>query len=313
MYSRGLCIGLMVVAQSTFAMDWLKKPQYRSDAHKKPLFSKPATKNPTTGSRCAVDSLSIDQARARLKWATECRVISRKQVALLAHDFDDDLMPVPAARPRYPIFVRKGAVDDVKTADIWIPNLKTCKIPAKIVYASACESSCYTPDQKLLTPTGALAIAQAQAARIKAISVLARHATLDHIALVPQPIGRFISSIATTRHQILDLTMASGGTLRVTPNHPVVLDSGKIVDARHAKVGRALIHYKLGSDQIIDVQASVHVGRVYNVEPSSRDHRDNIVVVQSYLNGSNRYQNQFADKMTRIQLRASVDDALVSP
>jgi intein/homing endonuclease len=102
--------------------------------------------------------------------------------------------------------------------------------------------------------------------------------------------------------------MKSGGSLRVTAEHPLLTDDGIMRQAEDLKVGASLVRADGSPDAISSVEVSKIFGKVYNVRPTTVDYTSNIVVAGGYLNGSVRYQNEFLDMINALILRRALAD-----
>jgi hypothetical protein len=140
---------------------------------------------------------------------------------------------------------------------------------------------------------------------------LSEGSSLEKTSLQDQEIEAFISG--ATKETVFSFTTDTGKKLRVTGNHPLVLDNGLVVEASTVKTGFALLGIVEGteslvkSEKIVSVQEEVYEGTVHNLQPVSTKRIENIVVAQGLLNGSNRFQNEWSQREYRIRARASHD------
>ncbi|KZN41274.1 hypothetical protein N482_20665 [Pseudoalteromonas luteoviolacea NCIMB 1942] len=151
------------------------------------------------------------------------------------------------SRVYYPSFYKPGNFNDWWRAP-------TSKAPActnngytGIIH---CLSSCYTPDQKLLFAEGELAIFDAFTRRVSRIVTLSDDATLDSLAHTVRDVDAYSESVRDVEHGILHIKTASGGSIKVTLNHPLLISSGHLKNAEDIKVGDALIAENGDFDQI---------------------------------------------------------------
>ncbi len=100
--------------------------------------------------------------------------------------------------------------------------------------------------------------------------------------------------------------MRSGGTLKMTPNHPLIAADGSMKLAKDFKVGQSLVRLGGHPDEIVSMHDSIHFGKVYNVFVKSNDLHHNVVVTNGYLNGTAFYQNEGAGNLNRQILRGKL-------
>ncbi len=291
---------------------WLQSPKYRADANGKVLFTSPSVNIMDVATRCEQDSLSPEEARQRLQWALNCKVLPKGLIVKMMVEYNDDGEAIPISNPYYPIFLDKDSVLRLEFKALWKPNLASCAVPPNIAYATSCRSSCYTPEQMLSTAEGEQEIAQAQAERTPVIKTLDTASSSDEIVLKDSEVGSYVRSLTDTFHDIRHFYTASGNEIRVTTNHPLVRGDGMMVTADTLKVGDSLMSVDSGADEIVGIMPEEFYGKVYNVEPKSLKASSNVVVVQGFLNGSARFQNTFSNLLGRYSLRDSIPEGLVT-
>lgn len=255
--------------------------------------------------RCSEDSLAPAQAIERVEWAARCGHIT-------AEDRHDALYTgaanSPRPRPEYPLF----ATDDLNA--FWqapVARGAACAVPGGYTVQGFCTSSCYTPDQVVLFSEGFTPIGEAHQAGLETIVALDSESTLERLLYTELPVDAYTSEFRDTWHDILVFKMLSGGTLKVTPNHPVVDREGKVRAAETMKVGEALVHYETGPDAILAIDRTRFFGKVYNVAPKTEHLASHIVVAQGYLNGSAFYQNDGVDYLNRKIVRQRLAENLL--
>ncbi|HSS03477.1 MAG TPA: Hint domain-containing protein [Kofleriaceae bacterium] len=165
-----------------------------------------------------------------------------------------------------------------------------------------CTASCYTPEEQISFAGGEQSILDAMTAQRTGVTTLTPDSTLDKIRLTTDDVASYTREIHDSTHVIFEVRTASGGLLRVTDKHPVIVGDGRIVEAQSLKVGDKLIKPDGSRDPIASVAKTTHFGKVYNLKPKSTNHVANILVAQGYLVGSSRYQNEDVEYMNRIIL-----------
>jgi len=229
------------------------------------------------------------------------------------------------ARPLYPTF---GNNADINVSTQIFPNpnysLLDCglytnaagTIPANTSVTGFfvngfCTSSCYTPDEQVSFASGDQPIAKALDGMITGVKTLTADSTIDNFALQTDDVQSYTREIHDSTHVIFDIVTKSGGELKVTDKHPVIVDSGRVVEAQSLKVGDKLIKADGARDVIISVTKTSYFGKVYNLKPVSLNHVSNIIVAQGFLVGSSRYQNEDVDYMNRVILGRSIPKSVI--
>lgn len=138
-------------------------------------------------------------------------------------------------------------------------------------------------------------------------------AELNNLAYTVKDVEAYSESITDIVHDIRVLNMASGGQLKVTENHPLLVSTGHMKTADNISVGESLIYQDGNYDVITSIDDIDFYGKVYNVQPDASDASLNgqIVVAQGYLSGSMYYQNEGADLTNRLLLRSNIPDSLL--
>ena len=267
--------------------------------------------------RCSQDSLSNDQSIGRYAWMLKCQ----DQVPAIK-DFLTEFasyQSTSTASMDQPFLLYKNRMvyaTFMNTAftpeKVWKAPVKasaSCEIPATAYIAAVCTASCATPDQQILAEaarTRKLAyapIGAAWAAQLRAVATLTANSTLSSAQVKRTPVDQWVTELVDGRHQILDFHLKSGGTLRLTPNHPVVTDRGAIKLASEFKVGENFVRLGGAVDPIVGIEPTVHDGKVYNVFVPTADPKQNVVVTNGYLNGTAFFQNDGAKFVNQLILR----------
>jgi hypothetical protein len=179
-----------------------------------------------------------------------------------------------------------------------------------------CTSSCYTPDQSVRFATGDVPMVDAFNAVRNDVVTLAPDATLGHLSTQVSGVHSYThESRDTAKNVIYNVTTASGGTLSVTHQHPVLVikqGSGRLVMAEKLREGRdALVKADGTPDPIVEITQTEHIGQVYNLAPTATEHVSNILIAQGFLVGSSRFQNDDLKYMNRALLFRAVPDDIM--
>lgn len=176
-------------------------------------------------------------------------------------------------------------------------------LPTSAINAGLCVAGCYTPETALQFADGPMGIKDAALASKVDLVTLAPTATMDNLQFMTNTVQNYTTDIREGTEKIFTLTMASGGQLHVTREHPLVTGDGVIRQAQSLEVGDKLVRANGKKDPIVKISAADVFGKVYNVKPTTTDYASNIVVAAGYLNGSERYQNEFLSTINSLILR----------
>lgn len=171
-----------------------------------------------------------------------------------------------------------------------------------------CESSCYTPDQNLRFSKGDVNILDALKARRDDLITLTPDSTLDDISTQTSRVFSYTSEIRDADQVVYKVATASGGSLSVTSEHPVLTSEGRLVKAEKLTTADELLRADGTPDPITSVEKTSFFGKVYNIKPMSPDPVANLLIAQGYLVGSARFQNDDVGYMNRILLFRAVPE-----
>jgi len=125
-------------------------------------------------------------------------------------------------------------------------------------------------------------------------------------------VGRWTVDIAPANQAIYTIKMKSGGSLRVTNEHPLVTGEGVMKQAQELAVGEQLVRDNGQRDPIVSITKADEFTKVYNVRPATTDLTTNVLVAQGYLAGSAAYQNEFLKYLNRVLFRGKVPASLIT-
>lgn len=266
--------------------------------------------------RCSHDSLSNSQAKARYDWMVKCQ----DQVPAIKEfltEFDNVKNKSgqtidTSSRLLYPTFM-----DRAKNPEkAWIApkdkNASCNGVPAQAYVAAVCVSSCSTPEQEILTQAQAnlkmknTPFVEALLQNHQFVATLQSNSSMSSKTVQKTKVDQWVTELIDSDHEIVEFRMASGGKLRLTPNHPLVADDGSLKLAEDFRAGDNLVLLGGKLDPIVSVGRSMYYGKVYNVFVKSADLKHNIVVTNGYLNGTAFYQNEGAKFMNRNLLKGKL-------
>lgn len=288
--------------------------------------------------RCEEDSLSPDQAVERVEWYAghyAAEILAHVQIELgdptVTADqaityyrrtmLTDPINGGALKRPKYPTFTKPAPAYDNPLGYFapgygYVPpntahdRNSLADKPADYSWTATCISSCYKPGTEILFDLQGqltnIPIEQAMTESIPRVAVLRDDSTLESPVLTSSEVLYYVNSLTETDHEILDFATASGASLKITPNHPVIADDGRVREASTFFVGENLVRADGTLDPIVSITHEIYHGRVYNIFPKSPSLVGQIVVANGFLNGSAWYQNGGVDHLNRSLFRDSL-------
>lgn len=265
--------------------------------------------------RCTNNYIPTSTAMARYQWARYCRdhlprapdgmTFSPEQWLTTASITDHDNPLNTTIRDRlFPIYY------NMILGTIWnAPDTATtaCSVrPYAAFNVGLCVAGCYVAGTQLRFAEGPVDIKLARERGQLDLVTLAPTATLDNLQTVTNKVQSYTTDLEASWQTIYTLVMRSGGTLRVTDEHPLLTSDGVIRQARSLKVGNQLVRDDGKPDPIARIEVHKMFGRVYNVKPVTTDYTSNLLIAGGYINGSVRYQNEFLDTVNSLILRRAL-------
>ncbi|MCS6837533.1 MAG: hypothetical protein NZ480_01685 [Bdellovibrionaceae bacterium] len=260
-------------------------------------------------SRCSHDSLSVTEARGRFQWMKKCE----NQIPILKEFLDEyhrsgikdgQKRSFDSKRPLYASFMY---VDRGKTK-VWkapTQDDEPCWVPNQAYIAAICVSSCATPDQYTLVGDALkgsvrwMTFKDALENKETLVQTLSNNTLNRKNTYQATRVDQWVTEFMDTEHDIAVIRTRSGGLLKLTLNHPMVLADGTLKWVSDLKVGDSLIDAHFNQDEIVSIEVQKYFGKVYNIFTLSSSIPQNIVVINNYLTGSAMFQNEAADLINR--------------
>jgi hypothetical protein len=228
-------------------------------------------------------------------------------------------------RPFYPTF---GTSADVNVASSLFPNPNYSLLDCNLYTDAAatnradtsvtgffvlgyCTAGCYTPDQQISFASGDEPIARALDSLRTGVKTLTPNSTLENVKLKTDDVLSYSRDIRDSTQVIFEIRTKSGGQLRVTDKHPVLVGDGRLVEASTLKAGTKLVKADGSRDAIVSVTQTSYFGKVYNLKPTATNRVANIIIAQGFLVGSSRFQNEDVDYINRIILGRSIPKSVI--
>lgn len=126
-------------------------------------------------------------------------------------------------------------------------------------------------------------------------------ASLGNVLLTSQSVKRIV--LGAEDADLFVFALANGRTLRVTQHHPMVLDSGEIIEAR--KVGPKMSFVGLDGQpvKVTAITREKPTADVFNFETAGDTQLSHVIVAEGVLVGDLKIQNELADEEGSIALR----------
>jgi len=228
-----------------------------------------------------------------------------------ATNFDTDLYPIYQVDATMGIWVGPGPNNatwhaTTRTGIATLGFTGLLELPAGISVVALCEAGCYMPDQQLRMGGEVMPVAEAQASSARTVTTLVPGATFDSLRFMPNQVGRYTVDFAPAEQTIITLGTQSGGSLRVTKEHPLVTGDGVLKQAQDLVVGESLVRDTGKRDPIVSIAKTDEFTKVYNLRPTTTDLTSNILVAQGFLSGSAAYQNEYLKYLNRVLLRQKI-------
>ena len=256
------------------------------------------------------DNLDPQTAKGRVAWARKCYPHEKSSLSGTP-DYITIIRESGERASGYPIFGTLDAQGNITYVWAQAPSdvNAPCDQAAKYELLGACVAGCYAPDQVVEFDRGDLNIAvaereQNQGRAPEGIVTLGPQTSLEKFELGVSKLHQVVTDVQPKWQDLVYIKLA-GGSLKVTPNHPLITSEGRMVRAEDLKVGQELLTRDGKKDPIVEISTLPYYGRVYNVAVASENPMQQIVIGQGYLNGSIWYQNQGATELNRRILRHS--------
>ena len=286
--------------------------------------------------RCKDDWITNkDVARQRLSWAISCSDDRRKRIEANAteanrYSFEEtginaqillllgrELQKANDGAPfRYPTLgsIDRASFNIIRGSGLANPDMSSCKVfedRPNITVAGMCNPGCLAPEQLILFDRGYVPAGDVH--RVYTANVV----TMDPASELSSPkfkvnvIDQVVRTKDDPRTVIIEIATTGGYRLRVSEEHPVLVKTGVMRRADKIRVGDELIALNgqddMGQSKLKTVKVTGVVPREYhgsftNIDIIGQDPKENIIVVNGLLLGSNLYQTERGRDLLEKQL-----------
>jgi hypothetical protein len=168
-----------------------------------------------------------------------------------------------------------------------------------------CPAGCFAADTQVATsvsPDGKPDyVAAASVTPRSPLVSMADDASLSQLALAPQSVKRTVAGPEDANLFVFGL--ANGRTLRVTQHHPMVIDSGQILQASQVVPGMAFVGLDGKSVAISSITREKPTANVFNFLTGGDTQLSHIIIAEGVLVGDLKIQNDLENEQTSVELR----------
>jgi len=227
----------------------------------------------------------------------------------------------------YPTFGSINSAGQAISIPAPIDSNASCD-PAKwsqYVLIAFCTPGCYAPDQKIQASVGfevplasyrdsqPIEISKAREEKVSHIVTLSPGSSMDRLQFHSSPTEyvRDMDAATPKPQPYVTLTMASGKSIRITPEHPMVDGNGIMRAAKALELGDSLFTAEGSADKIVKIVNEDLALPAHNVSIKSADPMQSLVVAEGYLSGDLKYQRQEFQWLNRSLDRRNVPSEVV--
>jgi hypothetical protein len=168
-----------------------------------------------------------------------------------------------------------------------------------------CPEGCFAADTQILssvTTDGEASYMSAQSVKPDSpLMSMADESSLDDVFLAQRSVKRIVAGPEDAG--LYAFSLANNRTLRVTMHHPMVLDSGVLVEAKDVDLSMSFAGMDGKPVAIKSITREKPTGDVFNFETRGETQLSHIIVAEGVLVGDLKIQNELSDEEGSIALR----------
>jgi len=168
-----------------------------------------------------------------------------------------------------------------------------------------CPKGCFAADTQIASSLAGDGLAGYTAARSVApkstVVGMTSDASLGNVILAPLSVKRIV--LGPEDAELFVFTLANGHALRVTQHHPMVLDSGEIIQAMQVGPKMSFVGLDGKSVAVTSITREKPTADVFNFETEGDTQLTHIIVAEGVLVGDLKIQNELSDEEGSIALR----------
>ena len=167
-----------------------------------------------------------------------------------------------------------------------------------------CPVGCFATNTQILSsisPDGKASYLAAQSVLPDSPLLSMAEDSLANVVLTPQQVKRVVYGAEDA--DLFVFHLSNGSTLKVTSHHPMVLDTGKLIEASKVEPRMKFVGYNGRSVAIKAITREAPIGDVYNFETRGDSQLNHIIVAEGVLVGDLKIQHELSDEAGSIGLR----------
>ena len=142
------------------------------------------------------------------------------------------------------------------------------------------------------------------------VIALAEGSSLDDFKFSSESIGKWITDRVPVEQDMVEVKTASGITLHITPDHPLLADDGRIVGAGSLINGTKLMHMEGFADEVISIRPYTYFGKVYNLDTKRDDMAGKMILANGIVSGTHHFQDAGQKLMDKVVLWKNINNSL---
>lgn len=168
-----------------------------------------------------------------------------------------------------------------------------------------CPKGCFAADTQIASSVASDGLAGYVPARSVApkstVVSMTDDASFSNLLLAPLSVKRIV--LGPEDADLFVFALANGHTLRVTQHHPMVLDSGEIVQASQVNQKMSFVGLDGQPVAVTSITREKPTADVFNFETEGDTQLSHIIVAEGVLVGDLKIQNELSDEEGSIALR----------
>ncbi|MBL4818843.1 MAG: hypothetical protein JKY15_06390 [Deltaproteobacteria bacterium] len=252
------------------------------------------------------DSLDAQQAVRRRAWASRCFPHHRGAINFHSQMLDEATNKLSEGYPTFAHIEDNGVISNPENWFAPTDEQADCTLPNNYFLITYCAAGCYMPKERVWFQNSDVEIGIAHEQQLSQVMTLDSNFDYPNLKFSSSDVESYITDLVPGWQDILEITALSGGSIRVTTNHPLVDGEGRMRSAHSLTTQDSLMRSDGKLDPIISVDSKKYFGKVYNLEVTNQNLSEKIIVAEGYLNGTLYYQNEGLKDLNRIILRTNV-------
>lgn len=177
-----------------------------------------------------------------------------------------------------------------------------CALPANYDLVGMCASGCVTPEQEIASETDFVAIEDLEA-RVAPSVLVPSQLSPGAKSYTPIKVRRFIKDGTDAPQKIVVVNTKSGGSVRVSLNHPLLTQDYTMRRADALVAGDSLVQADGALDEITDVRIEEYYGKLHNLTVDTSKLEKSVYIVRGYISGDKKHQDLALSDVNRQILR----------